>query len=485
MAGQWFYRTGKGEQRGPFTADDLKRFAATGELLPDDKVWKEGKRKWTTARKVERLFDGAEGDAPALITRAGDSAAPASAGETSQSAGVSTAERGVSPSSSGEGSSRNAAQHGTRGAAPAEPIPLPGSARFERMWLRWRAGAGRSAASPARAFAELARVNEELQLADQLLAANTKVATGTNPALSEIARTLNELGFTREGAVEWLARQEKLHADYYDSLRRNRILRELLGQIGRFQETTEGLYDVFARAYGARLLLETLERHRFSSRELVDAGDREVFNKQVTWAGETFRKLPSEAHADIENLEKAYATYHWLKDCDPEAELRKLRRDPDAPVKLSVVPPAIPSRGLGTFWILLAVTLFWTSMLLLVCVIGVAERDPPPGGYFGFVCFMDAFPATVTLAVFLVAHRKYRRALEQYKIDRETYQRLRSTAIKESKDGRISIQMHNDAIDKMIPGVRQDHEVTLSSLRHLINEFIAAHPQLSTFVYPI
>lgn len=474
MAAQWYYARGKEAKFGPFTADELKRLAASGELRPDDKVWKEGKRKWVSARKVERLFDAAPAPATAGHSHAkGDSVAAAGAPVTN---GL-----GAGGRTPPEVSGRSAVEDRVLAAAPS-PIVLSAAARFERVWLDWRARHGRRAQNPAQALAFVAESNDRMELADQLLVANATVPAGASPLLSDIAGTLLQLGFTHEGAVEWFAGQEKVHADYYDSLRRQKRLKELLAQIARFQEMTDSLYDVFARAYGARRLIATLERHRFSARALADSADKDLLNRQISWAADACAKLPPQSLADMANFEKAYTLYHWLEQADPEAELRAQKCEPPGLVKLGVNAPAVPAWGLGTFWILFAVTLFWSSLLLLVCILSVAQRDPPPGGYVNFVCFLDAFPVTVTLSVFLVARRRYRRALAQYRAERVSYQQTLARVTKASRELRSHVLAHNDAIDKQLPGIRQAHQESVSSLRSLINDFLSLHPQLSTFV---
>jgi hypothetical protein len=55
MAGQWYYARG-GERIGPVTTDELKRLAASGELLPTDLVWKEGMQAWIPAEKIKGLI---------------------------------------------------------------------------------------------------------------------------------------------------------------------------------------------------------------------------------------------------------------------------------------------------------------------------------------------------------------------------------------------------------------------------------------------
>jgi hypothetical protein len=61
---EWFYA--KGEKHfGPVSANELRRLAGTGEILPDDLIWREGMAGWTIARNVGGLFDKASAQANA------------------------------------------------------------------------------------------------------------------------------------------------------------------------------------------------------------------------------------------------------------------------------------------------------------------------------------------------------------------------------------------------------------------------------------
>lgn len=57
MSAKWFRRV-DGEEVGPHSADELKSLAQSGELLPEDLIWKDGLKDWVPARKVTGLFDG-------------------------------------------------------------------------------------------------------------------------------------------------------------------------------------------------------------------------------------------------------------------------------------------------------------------------------------------------------------------------------------------------------------------------------------------
>jgi prepilin-type processing-associated H-X9-DG protein len=51
----WFYAK-NGEKQGPVNSAGLKQLAASGQLLPDDLIWREGMTEWAKASKVKGLF---------------------------------------------------------------------------------------------------------------------------------------------------------------------------------------------------------------------------------------------------------------------------------------------------------------------------------------------------------------------------------------------------------------------------------------------
>ena len=55
MSQQWHY-TGAGKQLGPVSGTELKRMASSGELAPNDLLWKEGMPNWVRAQKLTGLF---------------------------------------------------------------------------------------------------------------------------------------------------------------------------------------------------------------------------------------------------------------------------------------------------------------------------------------------------------------------------------------------------------------------------------------------
>ena len=52
----WYFARGN-KQTGPVSSAELKRLAASGEIRPDDLVWREGLTEWALARSVRGLFE--------------------------------------------------------------------------------------------------------------------------------------------------------------------------------------------------------------------------------------------------------------------------------------------------------------------------------------------------------------------------------------------------------------------------------------------
>src|SRR5437763_6612267 len=56
VAIHWYYTREGGPKQGPVTGRTLRQLAATGELSPTDRVWKDGLEKAVRARRLKGLF---------------------------------------------------------------------------------------------------------------------------------------------------------------------------------------------------------------------------------------------------------------------------------------------------------------------------------------------------------------------------------------------------------------------------------------------
>ncbi len=63
MSSQWYYMR-DGQQHGPVSSAELRQLANSGQLSPDDLVWKEGASKWIPAGSVKGLFPAVTNEPP-------------------------------------------------------------------------------------------------------------------------------------------------------------------------------------------------------------------------------------------------------------------------------------------------------------------------------------------------------------------------------------------------------------------------------------
>ena len=63
MADQWYY-TQNDERQGPVTPEALKEMANSGQLTPDDLIWKKGMKDWIEAGTATGLIPSELADVP-------------------------------------------------------------------------------------------------------------------------------------------------------------------------------------------------------------------------------------------------------------------------------------------------------------------------------------------------------------------------------------------------------------------------------------
>lgn len=76
----WYFADGD-VQRGPVTESQLRALIGTGNLTPEDQVWKEGMEDWTPAGEIPGLFDQAGPVTPPATPGMPAATAPAAAAE--------------------------------------------------------------------------------------------------------------------------------------------------------------------------------------------------------------------------------------------------------------------------------------------------------------------------------------------------------------------------------------------------------------------
>jgi len=61
---EWLYSSDDDDQKGPVSAQELQRLAESGELRPDDLIWKEGMDEWLPASRLKGMTFSAPAPEP-------------------------------------------------------------------------------------------------------------------------------------------------------------------------------------------------------------------------------------------------------------------------------------------------------------------------------------------------------------------------------------------------------------------------------------
>ena len=136
MAEEWYVGS-NGQQSGPFTLQQLRQMAASGQLSKNDLIWKEGLANWIPCSSVKGLFPSAADFSPTSSPRpAPRPTAPPPRGPVPSDGGlvVSDVTGGVDPLLTGQ-PTPNPATSGGATFQLAEFLPRVGAALLDGLFL--------------------------------------------------------------------------------------------------------------------------------------------------------------------------------------------------------------------------------------------------------------------------------------------------------------------------------------------------------------
>ncbi|HEX4796506.1 MAG TPA: hypothetical protein VH370_22135 [Humisphaera sp.] len=173
--------------------------------------------------------------------------------------------------------------------------------------------------------------------ANVLSAAQLQVAVASNELLGHIDSSLDQIGYGINQIHDDLARQEQLQreqlqkqdehlrqqATHIDLTRqqlelqmqqtakieRDRLVKELLYNLERYNKKLMKLTDPIARAYGARRLMDRLSIAKFTSKDLFEIADKRHFDDQTAAVNAVIESLNAEQQKILGQFEKAYGDY--------------------------------------------------------------------------------------------------------------------------------------------------------------------------------
>ena len=184
--------------------------------------------------------------------------------------------------------------------------------------------------------------------ANLIHAAHLQVAIASNEILGNIDSTLDRMGMgidqihddllrQEEIGREQLARQDEhlrqqathidltrqqleLQKQQVDKVERDRLVKDLLYNLERYNHRLTRINDPVARAYGARRLLERMSISQFSSKDLFEIADKRHFDQQMATINGFIECLDAEQQRVLKQFEKAYCDFLKATQADPAAD---------------------------------------------------------------------------------------------------------------------------------------------------------------------
>lgn len=130
---------------------------------------------------------------------------------------------------------------------------------------------------------------------------------------------------------ECLKEMHDMQAQQFETLRRERAIKEALYSLDKFMRFFEEQGDVISQMYAAEKLLEIIDKNKFTTADIESFEDKKVFDKTKDEAVALIRKGGREESERLANFKKLYATLVELQDNpfdakepEPEKDLNQL-----------------------------------------------------------------------------------------------------------------------------------------------------------------
>jgi hypothetical protein len=184
--------------------------------------------------------------------------------------------------------------------------------------------------------------------ANLIHAAHLQVAISSNELLGDIDETLDRMGHGidqlhddllrhEEIGREQLAKQDEhlrqqathidltrqqleLQKQQIDKVERDRLVKDLLYNLERYNQRLARISDAVSRAYGARRLIERMSLSKFTAKDLFEIADKRLFDEQISAINGFITSLDAEGQRVLRQFEKAYSDFLKATQADPAAD---------------------------------------------------------------------------------------------------------------------------------------------------------------------
>lgn len=364
---------------------------------------------------------------------------------------------------------------------------------FDAQWVRSREIArvpanGAPLATTAPAIEKMGKLIGQVRNANRLLHVNIQLASKSHQILGEISRALDQLGFT----MDRLAAGLQVQSQHFDEIRRERMLKEILYKMAKFQGSLASSNDPVAKAHGAKLLLQTIEAHDFGTRDLFDFSDKEFFDRQVEQAQRVLDQLSPDEQRLLEDFERLYAMYLEMDQFDPSALFPKKK-----PLPLPEMDENADTVGSGIdemfidlpTWLRQGYMLLVFATLNLIVLSMVNAMNAPLADHFWMhvsTGVASGLVAIATAGLYFFTRRGDAERNPTLLAERDRQRRERQDRVQRMIEGILAeneeIRRYNEQQEENIRTAAVNHQITKEDVRTVIHGFLDEHPALEPYL---
>lgn len=214
----------------------------------------------------------------------------------------------------------------------------------------------------ARATADIAASNREIaayareslkldMMRLQVQVRMAEIASESNHELKKISNELNSIGYSIDSMADRISSgldevknsvdyQTSIHKEHYNELKKEKVLKQVLYEMKKFQDNCEKTGDKFQAGFGGKILLSLINIHSFSTKDLSDIKDKEYFDEIMTKSINAWDNLEEKKKQEIDDFEKIYFTYNELSKIPIDKKLKKIfpLKELLSPINISIPP---------------------------------------------------------------------------------------------------------------------------------------------------
>jgi hypothetical protein len=184
----------------------------------------------------------------------------------------------------------------------------------------------------------------------QLVSEGNQTLKEINSDLKDIGFSLRQIDFGIRNVESAIEKQTSIHQEHYDALKKEKVIKEVIYNMKKFQKECDEFEDPLAKAFGSNKLIELIRQTGFSTKHLSDIADKEYFDNVLLNSEKSWKSISDTERQSLKDLELIYFNYKNMLETDIEElalsqipNMQTIKHsEPNLPPKPELILPSKP-----------------------------------------------------------------------------------------------------------------------------------------------